>query len=292
MAPGLRALVRTGADLVLQQKALEDRRVSLAAAVEALRASIAELGTAPHEASRGLEAVATFAARIDDRLADPSLGPAREPDPAGWTARQLQAGGVTFTMVVDPAQGAPTPPGTAIAALLSATLQIASPHDGVVDLGAGTGVLSLAAAARGCRVLAVDPDPERVRLLRAGGARNPAPEFHVVQGAPGEIGLDHLLFALGWDGVSVLRLGPGWVVPDTYEGMRGLLARPDAPAVMVESSPAAAARLREFGYTTYLVEPGRLTPVRPGEPGFYEAECCLSLQRRAPALDGWEVTGA
>ena len=292
MAPHLRDLVHTGAGLALEQKALEGHRETLAASLDALRASIAELDGAPDAADRGLEAVATFAARMDDRLADPALGPAPEPDPPGWAARQLQAHGVTFGLVVDPGEGPPAPPGGARAALQAAALLIAGPHDGVVDVGAGTGLFGLAAGARGCRVLAVEPDAGRVRLLRASAGRNPAPEFHVVQSSADETALEHLLFAFGWDGASVVRLARGWAGPATYEGMRGLLARRDAPAVAVESSPATATRLREFGYATYLVEPRRLSLVGPGEPGFDEAECCLCLQRRAPAFDGWEVTGA
>ncbi|CAB1129633.1 Ribosomal protein L11 methyltransferase [Candidatus Hydrogenisulfobacillus filiaventi] len=44
----------------------------------------------------------------------------------------------------------------------------------VMDLGAGSGVLALAAALRGARVLAVEPDPVALAVLEANLARNPA----------------------------------------------------------------------------------------------------------------------
>jgi FkbM family methyltransferase len=62
--------------------------------------------------------------------------------------------------------------------------QLVSPGDLVFDLGAHAGNRTRALAAMGCRVVAVEPQPDFARLLRALFARSPGVE--VVEAAVGE----------------------------------------------------------------------------------------------------------
>jgi len=56
-------------------------------------------------------------------------------------------------------------------------------YDLVVDLGAHVGVFALAAAAAGCRVLAVEASQANARLLEASAARNGFEHLRIVQAA-------------------------------------------------------------------------------------------------------------
>lgn len=146
----------------------------------------------------------------------------------------------------------------------------------VVDLGVHVGVFTLAAAAAGCRVLAVEANPRNVALVQASIAANGfahvrlahravgdgpgevmfecnGPYGHVAAGHPGSgavrvpvAAVDDLL-ADGWSGrVDLVKMDIEGSEVGGVRGMAGLLARADAPPVFYESN---AHTLRLFGQT-------------------------------------------
>ena len=64
--------------------------------------------------------------------------------------------------------------------------EFTGPGDVVLDLGADVGTFSLAAAASGCSVIAVDASPKHVDLLRRSAAENGFDRMRVVHAAVGE----------------------------------------------------------------------------------------------------------
>lgn len=151
------------------------------------------------------------------------------------------------------------------------------PGDTVVDLGAHVGSFALAAAALGCRVLAIEAAPDNVALLRAGVERNGFGAVRVVAAAAGEhVGsvafvpdgpyggvagpypsalpsidvraetLDHLVDELGWDRIDFIKMDVEGSEVAALLGMRRLLAPPAAPALLYEAN---GYRLRLLGQT-------------------------------------------
>ena len=149
---------------------------------------------------------------------------------------------------------------------LSLMLQLVQPGQLVLDLGAHVGTFSLAAAAAGCRAVAVEAAPHNVELLRASVTRNGFHDVRVVHAAasdePGTVqfwprGPWGRLATPGADEPSVtvpavtvqdllLELGEGWpsfVKIDVegselraMRGMREMLAVPSGPPVLYESN--------------------------------------------------------
>jgi FkbM family methyltransferase len=113
--------------------------------------------------------------------------------------------------------------------------------------------------------------------------------------------IDGLLDELGWDRVDFIKVDIEGSEVAAIRGMARLLARPDAPILLYESNGHALhffgetpgrlhASLRRLGYTSYLLEPGQLVPVQPGE---LQPECvvnCFALKGQPPILDGWRIT--
>jgi FkbM family methyltransferase len=140
------------------------------------------------------------------------------------------------------------------------------PGNVVLDLGANVGACALLAAARGCRVIAVEAHPDNVQLLRASAAANQFAQFQVVHAAvsdrPGTIRLIHdgpyglvapdgtgdggvevaartvddILAELGVEHVDLVKMDIEGSEVMAVAGMAGLLSRPDAPAVFYESN--------------------------------------------------------
>ena len=214
--------------------------------------------------------------------------------------------------------------------LLSLMLQLVGPGDRVLDLGAHLGVFSLAASAAGCAALAVEASPVNAALLRSAVWRNGFHDLHVVNAVvaaePGTaafvpngpwghvawqptagavdvpaITVDELVAALGWEGASFVKMDVEGSEVDALAGMVQLLGGPDAPPVLYESNAHTlelagsgphelVGALESLGYVSYLVDPGRLTRLSPGEPQIETVANCIALKRRPPGLSGWIVS--
>jgi FkbM family methyltransferase len=147
----------------------------------------------------------------------------------------------------------------------------------LVDVGAGLGTVSLAAAASGCRVLALEPSTANVRLLRTAVTYNGFESVTVVHGtagatpgseAPrdngsrrritaqnGRVGgagrgdearayrIDDLLQQHAIDGVDLIKLAIGGGVVAALAGLERTFSQLPPPALIVESNaPALGAR--------------------------------------------------
>jgi len=157
------------------------------------------------------------------------------------------------------------------------------PGDFVLDLGAHVGTFSLAAAASGCRVVAVDASPKHVDLLRQSVAENDFRRMRVVHAAMGETegtvkfhvaGLwgmvagpnmhasvvdgaplvevdavigDQLLEKLDWKRVDFIKMDIEGSEVAAIRGMKNLLARDDAPVIAFECNGVT---LPHYGYDT------------------------------------------
>jgi FkbM family methyltransferase len=136
----------------------------------------------------------------------------------------------------------------------------------VLDLGANVGVVALAAAATGRRVVAVEAAPRNVDLLEESRRANSFANLRIVHAAvadtAGEVGfipassfgyvvpqldpvgglnvravpVDDLLDEVGWDGVEFLKLDVEGSEVAALIGASRLLRRPDAPPILVESN--------------------------------------------------------
>jgi len=172
----------------------------------------------------------------------------------------------------------------------------------VLDLGAHIGTFSLGVAAAGFEVLAVEASPRNASLLRASIERNRFHRMRLVHAAVGDgpgfldfcqcgpyghvanpmtslpsvrvpcIAVDDLLAEHGWERVDFIKMDIEGSEVVGLRGLHKLLARADAPPILVESNghtlnffgqtpESLKATLEGFGYVNYLVEAGRLRPV-------------------------------
>jgi FkbM family methyltransferase len=136
----------------------------------------------------------------------------------------------------------------------------------VLDLGAHIGTFSLAAAALGCRVVAVEASPHNAALLRTSVAFNGFEQMTVVSAAVTDhqgtlefiqsgpygvvanpsvqsstvqvraVTVDGLLEELGWDRVDLIKMDVEGSEVSAIRGMAQLLARADAPLLVYESN--------------------------------------------------------
>jgi FkbM family methyltransferase len=142
--------------------------------------------------------------------------------------------------------------------------QLLRPGDRVLDLGAHIGTVSLAAAALGCEVAAVEPDARNAALLRASADYNGFDQLQVIEMAVSDhagniefsprgpfghiataatnlpsirvrtITVDDLLTELGWQHVDFVKMDIEGSELAALRGMKGLLSQPDAPPVHYE----------------------------------------------------------
>lgn len=180
----------------------------------------------------------------------------------------------------------------------------------VLDIGAHIGTFSLPAAALGYTVLAIEASAENARLLRASAEANGFSNVRVVQAAAtdragtvkffenGPYGLvntpafapeasrevlamplDAILAERPIGRVDFIKMDIEGSELDALRGMKGLLARSDAPPIVYESNGHTlglfghrpqdlVAELAAHGYASYLAETGRLRSVDPGEPQY------------------------
>ena len=147
-------------------------------------------------------------------------------------------------------------------------LDMVRPGDLVLDLGAYLGTFTLAAAAAGCRVVALEAAPANAELLRASVARNGFDGVQVVNAAvgdaPGEVRffaegpygfvefrdraderpelvvpaltVDALLQEMGVDRVAMVKMDVEGSELRALGGMTGLLGADHAPPVLFESN--------------------------------------------------------
>ena len=191
-------------------------------------------------------------------------------DPPNWVPRRVRLSqGLEFTVVIDAT--ATDPVSSALAAghlyepaLVSLMLDLVSPGQWVLDLGAHIGMFSLAAAAHGCNVIALEASPLNAALARSAAWRNGFHNLHVVnavasdqggevnflpdgpwghvaweEGAAGAVPVpavlvDDLLVEFGWGGASLVKMDVEGSEVKALGGMKALLGGPDAPPVLFE----------------------------------------------------------
>jgi FkbM family methyltransferase len=112
--------------------------------------------------------------------------------------------------------------------------------------------------------------------------------------------IDGLLGKLGCDQVNFVKADIEGSEMAAIRGMTRLLARPDAPVLLYESNGHAlhffgetpdrlVTTLRNFGYTSYRLEPGCLVPIQQGE---LQTACvinCLAVKGQPPLVEGWPI---
>ena len=109
-----------------------------------------------------------------------------------------------------PASTAPGPTKPEVRALVVWTLDL-RPTDHVVDVGAGTGAVSIAAARSADRVTAVERDPDRVEAIRTNLAANDCESSVTVTRATAPDGLPEMADAVFVGGTRNLEGVLDWV---------------------------------------------------------------------------------
>lgn len=112
--------------------------------------------------------------------------------------------------------------------------------------------------------------------------------------------VDRLLERLGWDRVEFIKMDIEGSEPAALRSMPNLIARPDGPALLYESNDRAlrffgetpqqlAATLGDVGYRSYIVESGRLRPVRPEDFQPERVFNCLAVKETRQHLGASRV---
>lgn len=239
---------------------------------------------------------------------------------------------VTDPAAADPIAGALAQGRLGEESLVNLMLDVVRPGDKVLDLGAHVGTFSLAAAAAGAYVVAFEGSPRNVALLRESARRNVFTNLRVVHAAvgnragtieffddgahgrvsvPGEDGatvsvpevtVGDVLAELGWRPVAFVKMDVEGSEIDAIRGMSAVLEA-DAPAILYEANghtlalhdatpEALMAELERLGYTSYLVEQGRLVRVESGELQPQTILDYLAVRRLPRGLIGWRVEAA
>lgn len=348
-APVAAAPVPAAMDLDSQRAALHDgmaaaARGALSAQAGAIAlgprlrdadATLLDIDRARHTTDTALSEIAILAGTAERRLEQ--MGPAGRPPPEqGWTCSTVTlAGGLQFSVMTDPAVTDPVAATLATGATLDAPLlglmlDLVRPGDKVLDLGAHVGTFSLAAAAAGAHVLAVEGSPRNVRLLRESVVRNDFAHVTVVHAAAGDrpgtvqfvddgpwgrvstadgdaatvavpaVTLTELLAELRWGPVAFVKMDVEGSEIEAVRGMKGILERPDAPVLVYESNghtlalrdvtpEALLGELEGLGYTSYLIDSGRLVRADPGELQPQTLVDYLAVKHLPRGLLGWRV---
>ncbi|HEV2759025.1 MAG TPA: class I SAM-dependent methyltransferase [Acidimicrobiales bacterium] len=333
-----RATAERLADAERGSRAAEAEAIALGPLLAEVEAALLDIDTARHGADTSLARITGLATSVE-RLTQ-RMGPPPEPvADEGWLCRPVTlARGLEFSVVTDPAVSDP------IAWALSAgvtvdegrvdlMLDLVHPGDHVLDLGAHVGTFSLAAAAAGAKVLALEGSPRNVRLLRESVRRNYFADVSVVHAAvsdeagtveflddgargrvsvPGDDGatvgvpavtLTELLAELRWGPVAFVKMDVEGSEIKAIRGMRYMLEQPDAPALLYESNghtlamhgatpEALMSELQSLGYTSYLVEPGRLVRADADHLQPQTILDYLAVKRLPRGLSGWRAEPA
>lgn len=192
-----------------------------------------------------------------------------------WTvAEVVLSDDLRFKVVVDPTVGDPIADyfaaGHGIVPanrfLVDLMLALVAPGQCVVDLGAHLGTFALAAAAIGCKVVAVEASADNAAMLRASAALNGFHELHVLRAAAMDgpedvtfsangpwgrvtsddvaaaeaavpaVTVDEVLFEFGWGGAAFVKMDVEGSELRALRGMSRMLAGPAAPALLFESN--------------------------------------------------------
>jgi FkbM family methyltransferase len=218
------------------------------------------------------------------------------PDPSGGPRIRLCAPvDPPDRIAADIARHTWTPP-----AALRCVLDLLTPGAVLLDLGAHLGTVSMCAARRGAKVVAVESSPRNARCLRESIAANGlditlAPvavaatrgrvhfredgPFGQVTDDPAAVEVDALsvpeiLARAGCAHVDVVKIDVEGHELTVLDGMRDLLARDDSPAVVIEGNGFTLAnaglmprdllvRLHSHRLHTWRIGDGHLTPATP-----------------------------
>lgn len=212
--------------------------------------------------------------------------------------------------------------------LLSVARAVLGPGARVLDLGAHIGGFSMAAAALGHRVLAVEASPRNVALLDASRRHNDFRDLQVEHAAVGDregeirfqsngpwgqvasdagdgservpmTTVDAALERHGWSGANFVKIDVEGYEVQALRGASRLLGGADAPPVFFESNSHTLAAFGEtpeslraeflrHGYTVYHVRAGVLVPVLPGERQRKVCTDYLACKRVPAGLAAWQ----
>lgn len=316
----------------------EEEAIALGPLLADVEAALLDVDKERHEVDIRLAKAESLATETERRVQ--RMGPAPEPVPGeGWICRPVTlARGLRFSVVTDPAVSDPIAwalsEGVAVdEALIDLMLDLVHPGDRILDLGAHVGTFSLAAAAAGAQVLAVEGSPRNVALLRESIRRNYFADARVVHAAvsdrigtveflddgargrvtvPGDDGasigvpavtLTELLAELNWGPVAFVKMDVEGSEIKAIRGMRYMLEQAAAPALLYEANghtlamhgatpEALMGELQNLGYTSYLVEPGRLVRATPDELQPQTILDYLAVKRLPRGLTGWRAEPA
>jgi len=112
--------------------------------------------------------------------------------------------------------------------------------------------------------------------------------------------MDELLTEMGWAPVALVKLDVEGSEIRVLRSMAKLLEAPDAPPLLFESNGHTLGlfgltphdlfgELESLGFTSHLIEPGRLVPVRPADVQPQTILECLAFKRRPAGLGGWHI---
>lgn len=240
------------------------------ARVARLDAAFTVIDQARDEVESSLDDLGQIADDLGARANEPVAG---QPDLSGWVTEEVTLRpGVSFTVVLDPTAGDPITEALLagdgrVQPLIGLMLDLVSPGDRVLDLGSHVGLYALAAAARGCWVLAVEGSPLNAALLRRAAAINGFHQLHVVNAVvsdtPGTrefvadgpwghvawgvaargstisvpaVTADELTAEFGWRDASFIKIDVEGSEIEALAGMPRLTGGPDAPPILYESN--------------------------------------------------------
>jgi FkbM family methyltransferase len=249
----------------------EDAAIRLGPLLPDTEAAMRAIDSARHDVDTLLVRIAGVAADAQRRVE--RLGPAPPPSAREGLAftRVTLSRGMEFSVVTDPRATDPIAWAlshgvTVDEGLVNLMLDVIRPGDKVLDLGAHVGTFTLAAAAAGAEVLAVEGAPRNVALLQESIRRNRLTNARVVHAAvgdhpgtveffddgargrvsvPGDDGatvgvpavtVSDLLFELRWGPVAFVKMDVEGSEIEAVRGMRYELEQADAPAILYEAN--------------------------------------------------------
>jgi len=112
--------------------------------------------------------------------------------------------------------------------------------------------------------------------------------------------MDELLAEMGWAPVALVKLDVEGSEIRVLRSMATLLEAPDAPPLLFESNGHTLGlfgltphdlfgELESLGFTSHVIEPGRLVPIRAADVQPQTILECLAFKRRPAGLGGWHI---